>query len=280
VSDNVGTNGWIHVARTEQLTHFAYDARRGRDAMEEVGILPQLCGTLVRDGYLSYSRFERCRHSLCNAHLLRDLIFVEELSPAQKAWTKPLSALLIEIKKAAAKARAAGQDRLGEESKGAFLRRYDRLIKKADRLNPPPTQESGDAPKKKRQPLSPQRRLLNRLLRRRDEVLRFMTDLSVPFDNNGTERDLRMVKLQQKIGGCFHTEEGAAAFCRIRSYLSTARKQGYGVLAALERAFRGKPIALLETSRLGPGVCKPGQRDAWLAKLPGPGARGRAERLY
>jgi transposase len=242
-----GASGWIHAARTEELTHFAYDSRRGRDAMIEAGILPQFKGTLVRDGYLSYSRFEGCRHALCNAHLLRDLVFIEELSPAQKAWTKPLSALLIEIKEAAAKARAAGQDRLGEESKGAFLRRYDRLIKKADRLNPLPTRETGDSPRKKRLPLSPQRRLVSRLLRRREEVLRFMNDLTVPFDNNGTERDLRMVKLRQKIGGCFRTEDGARGFCRVRSYLSTARKQGHSPLYSLERALAGKPLPLAST---------------------------------
>jgi transposase len=101
-------------------------------------------------------------------------------------------------------------------------------------------------PKKKRKqlPLSPQRRLVNRLLRRRDEVLRFMNDLAVPFDNNGTERDLRMVKLQQ-ICGCFRTEGGARDFCRVRSYLSTARKQGYSLLCALERALAGKPLPLI-----------------------------------
>ncbi|MFL6334262.1 MAG: transposase, partial [Pyrinomonadaceae bacterium] len=76
----------------------------------------------------------------------------------------------------------------------------------------------------------------------RDEVLRFMTDISVPFDNNGSERDLRMVKLQQKISGCFRTPDGARSFCRVRSYLSTARKQGYSLLCSLERLFKGKPI--------------------------------------
>lgn len=239
-----GANGYIHVARTDELTHFAYDSRRGCAAMREVGILPQFRGTLVRDGYLSYTRFEGCRHSLCNAHLLRDLIFVEELSPAQKAWTGPLAALLIEIKEAAAQARAAGRDQLGEESQGGFLRRYDRLVTKADKLNPhpPADKDGGDAQKKKRPALSPPRRLVNRLLRRRDEVLRFMTDLSVPFDNNGSERDLRMVKLQQKIGGCFRTEGGARDFCRVRSYLSTARKQGHSLLHALERVLNGKPL--------------------------------------
>jgi transposase len=216
--------------------------------MDEIGILPQFTGTLVRDGYLSYSRFERCRHSLCNAHLLRDLVFVEEIDAAQKVWTKPLAALLIEIKEAATQARAAGDAQLSEEAKGAYLRRYNRLVQKADKLNPHLSENkdaAGDAPKKKRLPLSPQRRLVNRLLRRRDEVLRFMTARSVPFDNNGTERDLRMVKLQQKTSGCFRTPDGARSFCRVRSYLSTARKQGQPLLYALERVLAGKPLPLV-----------------------------------
>lgn len=241
-----GGAGWIHVARTEGLTHYAYDSRRGLDAMREVGILPQFRGTLVRDGYLSYSRFEGCRHSLCNAHLLRDLIFVEQLSPAQAVWTKPLSALLVEIKEAAAEARAAEEGHLSEEARNTYLRRYDRLVKRADKLNPPSpknTDDAGGAPQQKRPPLSPARRLVNRLLRRRDEVLRFMTDLAVPFTNNGSERDLRMLKVQQKVSGCFRTQGGARDFCRMRSYLSTARKQGHPLLHALERVLAGKPLA-------------------------------------
>jgi hypothetical protein len=128
-------------------------------------------------------------------------------------------------------------------------RRYDRLIRKADKLNPhlPRSDDSGNSPKKKRPPPSPQRRLVNRLMRRRDKVLRLMTDLAVPFDNNSTERDLPMVKLQQKISGCFRTEDGARDFCRVRGSLSTARKQGQALLYALERALSGKPLPL-ETS--------------------------------
>jgi transposase len=121
--------------------------------------------------------------------------------------------------------------------------RYDKLVRKADRLNPPPLvskAESDDAKKPTAQ-LTP-RRLVNRLQRRRDEVLRFMADSSMPFDNNGSERDLRMVKLQQKISGCFRTADGARNFCRVRSYLSTARKQGHCLLSSLERAFNGKPL--------------------------------------
>jgi hypothetical protein len=242
-----GSSGWIHVAPTDALTHYAYDSRRGRDAMREVGILPQFAGTLVRDGYHSYASFGQCRHSLCNAHLLRELTFVEETDPAQAAWTKPLASLLIEIKEAAEAARAAGEGQLGEETKGTYLRRYDRLVRKADRLNPhSPAGKTGggDSPPRKRQPPSPARRLINRRSLRRDEVLRFMNDLAVWFDNNGSERDLRMVKLQQKIGGCFRTADGARVFCRVRSYLSTARKQGHPLLSALERVLAGKPLPL------------------------------------
>nr|QEO74502.1 hypothetical protein [uncultured bacterium] len=242
-----GRGGWVHVARTDELTHLAYDSRRGCEAMRDVGILPRLRGTLVRDGYLSYTRFEACRHSLCNAHLLRELLFVGESEPTQGVWTKPLASLLLEMKEATAGARAAGQAQLSEAAKGDYLRRYDRLVKKADRLNPHPPQaeDEGDVPKKQRPTLSPTRRLVNRLLRRRAEVLRFMSDLAVPFTNNGAERDLRMVKVRQKVSGCFRTEDGARDFCRVRSYLSTARKQGHPLLHSLERVLAGKPLPLV-----------------------------------
>lgn len=239
-----GSNSWIHVARTDQWTHYGCDGRRGKAAMDEIGILPQFKGTLVRDGYLSYSRYEQCRHSLCNAHLLRELVFIEETSPEQKVWTKPLALLLIEIKEAGVNARAQSETELSEGERRTWLRGYDRLVKKAGKLNPPATKGSGEpgAPRKKRVAQPTPRKIIDRLQRRRDAVLRFMTDLSVPFDNNGSERDLRMVKLQQKTSGCFRTPDGARAFCRVRSYLSTARKQGHSLLHALERVLAGKPL--------------------------------------
>jgi transposase len=240
-----GAGGYVHVARTEELTHFAFDERRGKAAMDEIGILPQFTGTLVRDGFSSYKWYEQCRHSLCNVHLLRDLVFVGEVGTEQKVWTDPFAKLLLKIKDMVTEASANPADtQLNEEMKTNFLRRYDRLVKRADRLNPP-------LPKRKVEGLAPQksvlqqptpRRLVNRLERRRDEVLRFMADISVPFDNNGSERDLRMVKLQQKISGCFRTPDGARSFCRVRSYLSTARKQGHSLLSSLERALNGKPL--------------------------------------
>ncbi len=229
-----GSGGYIHVARTEELTHYAYDARRGKAAMDEIGILPQFKGTLVRDGWASYKWYEQCRHSLCNVHLLRDLVLVEESNPEQKVWTTPLSKLVLKIKDAVAQAKTEAEVKLSEQMKIAFLRRYDKLVKRAARLNPPPqTEVEGDSPKKKLVQQPTPRRLINRLQRKRDEVLRFMSDPTVPFDNNGSERDLRMIKLQQKISGCFRTSDGARLFCRVRSYLSTARKQGYSLLSSL-----------------------------------------------
>ncbi len=162
----------------------------------------------------------------------------------QKVWTTPFSKLLLKMKDAVAQAKADAQPGLSEQMKNDFLRRYDKLVKKADLLNPPPPKTEVEAESTKNNPVQQPtpRRLINRLQRSRDEVLRFVSDLSVPFDNNGSERDLRMVKLQQKISGCFRTSDGARNFCRVRSYLSTARKQGYSLLCSLERVFNGKPL--------------------------------------
>jgi len=244
-----GSGAYIHVARAEELTHYGFDERRGKAAMDEIGILPQFTGTLVRDGWASYKWYEQCRHSLCNVHLLRDLVFITESSPEQKVWTTSFTKLLLKIKAAAAQAKSEAQRGLSEQIKNDFLQCYDKLVGKADRLNPPPKRKAeADSPKKKSiQQLTP-RRLINRLQRHRDEVLRFMSDLSVPFDNNGSERDLRMIKLQQKISGCFRTPDGARVFCRVRSYLSTARKQGHSLLSSLERLLHGKPIVFQTTA--------------------------------
>lgn len=151
----------------------------------------------------------------------------------------------MKLKGIVAEARAnPAQAQLNEEIKTDFLRRYDKPVRYAVRLNPsgPKRKVDGDAPQTSVPQQPTPRRLINRLQRRRDEVLRFMADMTVPFDNNGSERDLRMIKVQQKISGCFRTEGGARVFCRVRSYLSTARKQGHSLLYSLERALNGKPL--------------------------------------
>jgi transposase len=231
-----GTNPWVHVARTERLTHLASHTHRGKAAFDAIGILNQYKGTLVRDGWFSYKWYQQCRHSLCNAHLLRDLTYIGEAEPRHEKWTTALAKLLIEIKEAVEAAREHSQAELDSQLQTDFLNRYDSLIADAERA-------IRGSPEQKINGLSALK-LLNRFIKNKTEVLRFMTDFTVPFDNNGSERDLRMLKLQQKIAGCFRTTEGVQTFCRVRSYLSSARKQGRSLLAALESALKGKPIAL------------------------------------
>ncbi len=227
-----GKLAYVHVASNEKLTHYAADVRRGKAAIDEVDILPAYRGTCVHDGWLSYTHYPNCRHALCGAHLLRELTYFEELSEETKTWAAPLKELLLEMKGVAEREGAPVPPRLVE----GLTARYDRLVAEGQEAQPPP----GVPQSACRQARS----LLRRLERRKAEVLLFLSDRTVPFDNNLAERDLRMVKLRQKVSGCFRTDEGARRFCRIRSYISTARKQGRGVLHALEGACRGAPLSV------------------------------------
>ena len=227
-----GKLAYMHVASRAHLTHYAADARRGKAAIDEIDILPSYRGTCVHDGWLSYTHYAGCRHALCGAHLLRELTYFEELSEVTKAWAAPLKELLLEMKGVAEREGAQVPAWQVEE----LTARYDRLVAEGQEAQPLP-----DVPQLA---CRQARNLLRRLVRRKEEVLRFLSDPPVPFDNNLAERDLRMVKLQQKVSGCFRTNEGARRFCRIRSYVSTARKQGRGVLHALEGACKGEPISV------------------------------------
>jgi transposase len=228
--------GYVHVASTPHLTHYAAAAHRGHTAMDEINVLPQYRGTCVHDGLLSYKYYTRCRHALCGVHLLRELTYFEELSAQTKAWAAPLKEMLLEMKGSVERVRGEGGKRLAEEELSLLTQSYDRLVAEGQKAQPP--QEVPEQVRKQA------RSLLLRLERRREEVLLFLNDFSIPFDNNQAERDLRMVKLQQKTSGCFRSEEGARRFCRIRSYVSTMRKRGKEVLQALEGACRGKPLSI------------------------------------
>jgi transposase len=227
---------YVHVASTPSLTHYAAASHRGRTAIDEINLLPRYRGTCVHDGWAAYSSYTRCRHALCGVHLLRELTFFEELAPETKAWAAPLKELLLEMKEEVERASAEGGKRLAAGRLIELTASYNWLVAEGLRAQPPP----GVPEQVKKQG----RNLLLRLERRKEEVLRFLTDFSVPFDNNQAERDLRMVKLQQKTSGCFRSEEGARRFCRIRSYISTMSKQGRGVLSALEGACRGAPLSV------------------------------------
>ena len=226
----------MHLARTETLTHLAVHPKRGRAAFDEIGIINRFEGVLVRDGWQPYERYEQCRHSLCNAHLLRNLTFVSENEPLHQAWTNALLKLLVRIKEAVDQAKANSETVLNQSRQSSFSARYDKILAGAARV-------IRGSPKQK-DVLMSAHNLYQRFLTNKPAILRFMTDVRVPFDSNGAERDLRMLKLQQKISGCFRSTEGVKTFCRVRSFLSSARKQSKNLLIALEAALEGQPMVL------------------------------------
>lgn len=234
-----GTRWWLHTASTARLTHYGVHPKRGVEATDAIGILPGCRGTSVHDGWTPYRRYP-CRHALCNAHHLRELAWVEEQDG--QTWAADMAALLRAIKAAVDTARERGTARLPARTRATFRRRYAQVLTTGMAANPPPPGEPEDAPRKRGRPKQSKAKNLLDRLGRADAVLAFMEDFTIPFDNNQAERDVRMVKVQQKVSGTFRSERGAHAFARIRGYLSTLRKQGYPLLAALESLFRGHPL--------------------------------------
>lgn len=231
----INVNGkrlWLHCASNGLWTLFYPHDKRGKDAMDEMGVLPHFHGTLCHDHWKAYFQF-KCLHALCNAHHLRELEFAYEED--KQKWAKKMRELLLEIKKAVDDAVGS----LPQKDQKAFLKRYRNILKKADRECP--AQDESQRIKGSRGKLkqTKSRNLLERLRDYEVETLRFMSDKNVPFTNNQGENDIRMTKVQQKISGCFRSMEGAKIFCRIRSYLSTSRKQGTQPTEALRLLFSG-----------------------------------------
>ena len=231
---------WLHVASTDGLTYYFAHPKRGQVAMDEMGILPALKGTAVHDGWKSYQRYD-CGHALCNAHHLRELQYV--LEHYAQPWAFQMSLLLVTIHHQVEAAKAQGLQTLSPSDLDAFEARYQAILAQgfADNPLPPLSQSSTKTRKRGRPRRSPPRNLLERLQAHSASVLGFMHDFTLPFDNNQAERDLRMMKLKQKISGSFRSEDGVKHFCRIRGYLATLRKQGLKVLDALLNLFSGNP---------------------------------------
>lgn len=233
---------WLHVACTSGLTYYFVHEKRGKKAMDEMGILPGFEGKALHDGWKSYTSYD-CNHFLCNAHHLRELQFIQQRY--DQPWAFQMSLLLVTILRQVQAAQAKAHTALPTEQLPAFEARYQAILDQGFAANPPPASPP-DAPKKRGRPKqSPPRNLLLRLQSHKASVLGFMYDFAVPFDNNQAERDIRMVKLKQKISGCFRSEDGAHRFARIRGFLSTVRKQGLNVLDALITLFSGNPMSLV-----------------------------------
>ena len=234
----IGSLHWLHTVSTRWLTWYFAHKRRGREAMNAADILPDFRGRAVHDFWDSYIKYD-CNHAFCNAHLLRELIFLWE-EQGQK-WAKTMIDHLLTIKTTVDTARDAGLTALPAEDLDRFHKRYLRIVETGYDQNPL-TESSAGSKRRGRRKQSKTRNLLNRFRNHHDGILAFMRDFSVPFDNNLAERDLRMMKLRQKISGTFRSFDALVDFCRIRGYVSTARKNGINVLDALRRVFLGDPF--------------------------------------
>jgi transposase len=222
---------WAHTASNETYTHYAIHEKRGAEAIDDIDILPGYLGTSVHDRYSSYNNYQSCRHSFCNAHLLRDL---KSLVEDDKAWASEMISLLLKAKE------LKETGKLTKKIKGVVLAEYDEIVNSGFSIEPPPEENHIKRRGKKKKP--PSLRLLETFSTKKQQVMEFFVNPAVPFDNNLAERDIRMVKLKQKISGCFRTKKGAEIFFRIRSYISTLRKQGYNVLDSLQLAIESTPV--------------------------------------
>ena len=193
----------------------------------------------MHDAYEAYFTYRACRHALCGVHIQRELVFLEEEGGATTAaWAGPLRRALETMRRATVRAREAGQGALAARTRRRYARRFDALVAAGEAAEPPPARVTGRGPPRR----TPGALLLRRMRRHRDAVLRFVDDLAVPFDNSEAERDLRMMKVEQKVSGGFRTVAGAHTFCTLRSYLGTARKQGRTALGVLLGALAGAPF--------------------------------------
>jgi transposase len=231
-----GKRHWMHVTATTRLTHYQVHASRGHEALEAIGILPGYSGISIHDSFGSYFLYD-CQHALCNVHLLRDLTYLAE--DLGLWWAAKLKALLLDMKEATEQARDQGRHWLHPLEVVDWQHQFLDLLAQGDHAHPRAQAPPGQRGRVKQHPA---RNLLDRLRKHQHAVWAFLEDLRVDFDNNQAERDLRMVKVQQKISGCFRSVAGAQAFARIRGYVSTLRKQEMPVLAALQASLLGYPV--------------------------------------
>jgi transposase len=229
---------WLHSASTDQATYYAIHPKRGSEAIDAIDILPKRQGWSIHDAWRPYLNYPNAKHGLCNAHLVRELVFLIE--HYTQAWAKDFLSLLTNMKEKVDVAKSQGQSTLSALQVAVFEQVYDRIIELGERANPPPIRQPNQRGRRKQ---SPARNLLDRLIKYKAEIMAFVYDFDVPFDNNLAERDIRMVKVQQKVSGGFRSGDGANVFCQVRSYISTARKNGQCVLYALVQVFTGTPYS-------------------------------------
>ena len=224
-----GELAWMHVLGDDKTTVYLAHEKRGKEAIDAFGVIPNYKGILCHDHWKPYLGYE-CEHALCNAHHLRELQWVIDFK--EHKWAKSMKRYLSKLQDDVVEAGG----KLSEEVIKKKVRRYREIIKVAQMECPIYVPAVGSK-KKGKVKQTKERNLLDRLDKFEDQVLLFMKNKDVPFTNNQAERDIRMVKVHQKISGQFKSMTGAKHFCRIRGYLMTLRKRGHAPLDKLQAIF-------------------------------------------
>jgi transposase-like protein len=220
---------WLHVASTATLTCYGVHPKRGAEAMDALGVVGACRQWVVHDHWKPYFSYQQCQHALCNEHLLRELKFLWEEDG--QVWAREMSDLLLSFHR-----RRQKRGEFNERQFKRALQRYRNVVRRGRYRHPRLDHGQG------RSAQSKAANLLDRLEDFDWNILAFLWDGRVPFTNNQAEQDIRMIKVRQKISGCFRTLRGAQIFCRIRSFLSTCRKQGRNLWLALQSAVNGAPF--------------------------------------
>lgn len=223
-----GKTQWLHTLSTDEVTLQYVHEKRGTEAMDEIGVLPAFKGVAVHDCLASYFVYNKCKHAVCNAHLLRDLKAVHEQT--EQTWPQEI----IEILLLAKRQRERQDEPLTPMAIAWMDDTYTAILEKGYQENAAMANPDAE-------------RLLNRLFKRQDSVLLFVENPDAPFDNNLAERDLRMAKVKQKVSGTFRSEQGAQNFAMARSFLSTLKKQGKNLFASMKQVMQTGKIELFQT---------------------------------
>jgi len=224
---------WTHTVSTSLITYYMIHKKRGKEAIDAMGILPSYSGIAVHDHWQAYNNYD-CDHSFCNAHLLRELTAV--IQNEDQKWAKDMHLLLTNMNKYTYKLKANTKTAPSKGKLKHFFSQYREICSTALKFYPPPIQSHT----KRRPKQSKSKNLLDRFIKYKKETLRFFIDLRVPFTNNLAERDLRMIKVKEKISGCFASLKGAQMFNRIRGFISTVKKNKQSVFESLRNAIRGE----------------------------------------
>jgi transposase len=225
---------WVHSASTKKYSLIVVHDKRGRVAMDAAGVLPSFTGIAVHDAWAPYDCYPAATHALCNAHLLRELVAATETASPREdgwCWAEQVIDALLELKALVDHAITTSQTRIEPER----LARLTGRIHSAAQIAVNTTHHRRDKLEAKHHALA------QRILDRQVDYLRFATDFRVPFDNNAAEREIRMIRLREKVSGCMRTLAGARDFAAIRSYLATAAKHSIGFLHALTELVAGRP---------------------------------------